>query len=132
MTTIDVSAAPAGSIGSDGTILSDMPCRKCGYNLRALAAVGLCPECAEPVAASIRNDLLKFSSPPWLATLARGVKIYMLGIGVISLWLIGIMIYFGHDRARAVHRNDARRRRSLDPDDLRMVVANGARPQWTR
>lgn len=35
------------------TVQTDIPCTRCGYNLRTCAETGLCPECAEPVCRSI-------------------------------------------------------------------------------
>jgi hypothetical protein len=33
----------------------DVPCQKCGYNLRTLGQGAVCPECAEPVAGSVER-----------------------------------------------------------------------------
>lgn len=41
---------------------------------------GLCPECAEPVASSLRGNLLQFSSPDYVRTLYRGVSLVLWSI----------------------------------------------------
>ncbi|MCZ6543380.1 MAG: hypothetical protein O6768_06910, partial [Planctomycetota bacterium] len=35
------------------TIIDDLPCVSCGYNLRAARVVGVCPECGQPVSDSL-------------------------------------------------------------------------------
>lgn len=72
--------APAGSVASDGTVLVDIPCRKCGYNLRALSATGLCPECGHAIDFSVQGDLLQFSPVDWLKTLSQGARLVVVGI----------------------------------------------------
>jgi len=34
---------------SDDTVIHDLPCKTCAYNLRGLSMSGICPECTEPV-----------------------------------------------------------------------------------
>jgi len=41
----------------DDTIIHDLPCRACAYNLRGLSAEGLCPECAEPIRNSYSSEI---------------------------------------------------------------------------
>jgi len=53
-------------------IPSDLPCARCGYNLRTLATDALCPECATPVSRSLGGLLLRFADPVWLARLEYG------------------------------------------------------------
>ena len=40
---------------SGWNVESDVPCSRCGYNLRTLSSTGLCPECAAPVAESLQG-----------------------------------------------------------------------------
>src|SRR4051794_20030737 len=47
------SSTAAATATAPVVVPSDVPCLKCGYNLRGLAASGLCPECAEPIARSL-------------------------------------------------------------------------------
>lgn len=62
------------------TIEADMPCMRCGYNLRSLQSDAICPECATPVQHTIRYRWLPFADPVWLKRLRRGAT--------SVLWLI--------------------------------------------
>jgi hypothetical protein len=57
-----------------GRIDEDLPCRKCGYNLRTLLPEGRCPECATAVGRSLRGDHLRFADPNWVESLASGMN----------------------------------------------------------
>jgi len=61
------------------TLSQDTPCRKCGYNLRGLSSDGCCPECGTPVGLSLREPLLRYCDPQWVASLARGVNLILWG-----------------------------------------------------
>ena len=41
------------------TVLADVPCRRCQYNLRGMPVEGRCPECGTPVGLSTVGDLLR-------------------------------------------------------------------------
>src|SRR5687768_11394978 len=65
----------------------DVPCAKCGYNLRGLTRDRLCPECAEPVAGSVIRDEVAHAGgvvplveadPRWLRGLAFGCGLIVL------------------------------------------------------
>ena len=58
----------------------DIPCLRCGYNLRGLSEDGVCPECGAPVARSLVGDLLVYSSPDYKASLHRGVALILMAI----------------------------------------------------
>lgn len=66
------------------TIDSDLPCRRCGYNLRGLICSGACPECGHAVAESARRNLLKDSDPSYAWALAVGAVLMILGLGLSS------------------------------------------------
>jgi hypothetical protein len=60
--------------------MDDLPCRSCGYNLRTLATSAVCPECATPIAASLRSELLREADPNWLWHMHSGCKLLYWGI----------------------------------------------------
>jgi hypothetical protein len=66
-------------------VIDDLPCRSCEYNLRTLATEGVCPECATPVAASLRSELLRDADPDWLWHMHSGCK--LLYWGIWGAWL---------------------------------------------
>jgi hypothetical protein len=71
---------------------SDTPCRKCGYNLRGLNPAGQCPECGAAISISTGGDLLRYCDPDWLAKLARGAKLIVVGSIVVFLLSIAFGI----------------------------------------
>ncbi len=78
-----------------GRIAEDLPCLRCGYNLRGLGSEAACPECASAVGRSIQGDLLRFCNPDWLARLAKGLLLIIIGVlagFVVSMLLTGVMM----------------------------------------
>lgn len=69
---------PLGSLPD--TIIEEIGCRKCGYNLRGLSSQGHCPECGTPTSLTVAGDRLRFSDPEWLEKLARGCRFIVWGI----------------------------------------------------
>jgi hypothetical protein len=68
-----------GALDAAGVVVSDIPCRKCGYNLRGLHIDGRCRECGRAVGLSVQGDLLRFSDPGWLRKLQRGARLIIWG-----------------------------------------------------
>ena len=90
-------SAAALPLDGAGRIDTDVPCRKCGYNLRGLLPESVCPECATAVGRSLHGDLLRFCDPTWVETLASGMNWIVGGIvvavllGCVGGGLLGIM-----------------------------------------
>lgn len=88
-----MSAAPIHQLSSiidaSGVISTDLPCRRCSYNLRGLMEEGRCPECGTPIGLSTQGDLLRFASPNWVETLARGIRFILWGIVLVIFGSIG-------------------------------------------
>jgi hypothetical protein len=63
---------------------TDLPCVRCGYNLRTLDRKGHCPECGLPVLLSIGGDSLAHASPRWLCTVQRGLDM-MIGSTALAI-----------------------------------------------
>lgn len=70
----------------------DIPCRRCGYNLRGLPLTSRCPECGTMVGVSVRGDLLRFSDPQFVATLHQGVRLMLWAILVIVIGAIAAAV----------------------------------------
>ncbi len=88
----DTLSPPERSLDADGTIIVDLPCRDCGYNLRGLHKDARCPECAAPVAESLAGFLLRFAQPEWLERVALGARIAAGGITAISFTLVALVL----------------------------------------
>jgi hypothetical protein len=71
-------ATPA--VDEAGCLVEDVPCRKCGYNLRGLTVAGCCPECITAVGRSVHGDLLRFCDPGWVEQLASGMRLFVIAI----------------------------------------------------
>lgn len=72
------------------SVETDVYCIRCGYNLRGLQRNSCCPECALPVADSLRGDLLADAAPDWLARVSRGASLISYG----AILLIGSFVAF--------------------------------------
>ncbi len=77
-------AQPAADslLDADGRVAIDLPCLRCGYNLRTLAKAAVCPECAYPVGNTTRSRYLWRSPPRWLERVAGGAD--MLSFSAIA------------------------------------------------
>ncbi len=67
-------------------------CTRCGYSLSGLPKDGNCPECAHPVAESLKGDFLRFADPVFARRIDRGATLLSitLGLGVLLLFsLVG-------------------------------------------
>ncbi|MFQ5806454.1 MAG: hypothetical protein ACE5I3_08390 [Phycisphaerae bacterium] len=76
---------PPLPLDDDRHVAVDLPCGKCGYNLRTLSVDGICPECACPVRSSTGARFLRFAPPAWVQQLARGVLLLTIPAGVFAI-----------------------------------------------
>lgn len=75
------------------TVAADMPCRRCGYNLRGLPRTGQCPECSASVARSLRGNVLEVADPAYLHRLRRGAVFVEISIlTLVALPLVGFTV----------------------------------------
>ena len=79
------------AVGADGKIQVDLPCRRCGYNLRSLARDARCPECSFPVIRCLRRDDLGYGDPRYVRRVALGAY---LTFGA-SIAAVATMFLFG-------------------------------------
>lgn len=91
------SLAVQGLQGPDETIQQDLPCSRCGYNLRGLTLNMACPECSTPVGSSVHGDLLAYADPDWLDKLRRGtlLKLWSMLLAVIAVLVVYIAFKLG-------------------------------------
>ncbi len=75
---------PIVPLSATGEILGEARCRACGYNLRGLQAGGICPECAAPIAPSLRPDRLSSADAGWLERLQAGALLLLIGLGAAT------------------------------------------------
>ena len=86
-------AIEAAAVDAQGVVVSDAPCRQCGYNLRGLNKTGVCPECASPVAVSVRGDSLRYAALPWVRQVVRGVRATTWGVRGFIVLMIGAIFF---------------------------------------
>jgi hypothetical protein len=60
--------------------IPDRICPHCGFSIFGKTRGGRCPQCAAPLEHAA-TDLLQFSSPTWLRTMANGLLMVAAGIG---------------------------------------------------
>jgi hypothetical protein len=71
-----------------GNVVTDIPCRKCGYDLRGLSVNGRCPECGAAVGVSVHGNLLRFSDPGWVRGLQKGAWLILVGVLILIVGAI--------------------------------------------
>lgn len=64
---------PLLPLDPQGRLNADLPCIKCGYNLRASDPASNCPECGTPLDRSLQPNLLVLADPVWLKRVISGL-----------------------------------------------------------
>ncbi|MCH8251137.1 MAG: hypothetical protein IID36_01655 [Planctomycetes bacterium] len=82
---------------NNASLTDDYPCAHCGYNLRGLSPEGSCPECATPVAQSLRGDLLEHADREWLERLRFGTTLLLwhIGLSIVGGIVVGVLVGIG-------------------------------------
>src|ERR1700689_2706978 len=77
---------------ADQTIDRDVPCVKCGYNLRTLSTIGHCPECGAGIGQSLAIPNITSYGRRWLMRVQIGMGMAvgsaLFGMFYKALWLI--------------------------------------------
>ena len=80
---------PPSLFDAEGTIVTDLSCRRCSYNLRGLTNDRRCPECGTPVGLSTHGNLLRYADPDWVERLSRGGKLIM---QALTAWVLTVIV----------------------------------------
>lgn len=85
-------------------VTEDVPCRRCGYNLRTLLVDAKCPECGTSVADSLRGNLLRDADPQWLERVGLGIalKLWNIVLGIFGGGAAGFLVSQGFPGALMV------------------------------
>lgn len=75
----NVKPAPAMPDLGGGLLHDPRPCTRCSYNLQGLPISGACPECAAPVADSLKGILLQHAAPEYIRTVRSGLSLILSG-----------------------------------------------------
>lgn len=81
--------------GKARTIRIDMPCARCGQNLKDQPRVGECPACGFDIELSMQGDRLDFAEPWWVVDLHRGARLVFLA-ALIFIAACVARIFFGY------------------------------------
>lgn len=80
-----MSQSPTVPVDAQGRVDVDLPCMKCGYNLRTLPLdTGRCPECALPVGRSAVGNRLRYCDPDWLRQIGWGLNLFVLSVVLVA------------------------------------------------
>lgn len=119
----------ASEIPADAVVTGDLPCHKCEYNLRTIAAHGRCPECGTPVIASLGS--FGEAGARAVETVSRGV-LYSVFVGspLLMIALGWPVLVGGAVLVLWAYRNFSRRTKPTLPADLRGVFDSVAGLSW--
>ncbi len=82
------------SVSTDAPAIEhDLSCMICGYNLRALAPDGQCPECGTDIARSTQGDLLKFADRKWVGSLYRGTCLLTIANAILVVCILAAIVF---------------------------------------
>lgn len=92
---------PFNEVPTPRTVDRDVPCVRCGYNLRGLTPDTRCPECGTAVNQSLQGNFLRFADPDWLGRLQTGTS--------LKLWnvLFGLLLGAGSYFAQSMQGSRA-------------------------
>jgi hypothetical protein len=91
MVNADISAGHAVDEDGRAVVGRDLPCVRCGYQLRGLPVEGKCPECGGEVRRSLMGDLLMFADAGYVRVLRIGAMLAEAGIVIALVAIFGGM-----------------------------------------
>src|SRR6266850_7433139 len=78
-------------VSTDSSVPSldqNIPCLRCGYNLRTLSSDARCPECSAAIYSSLDPTLLRYADPSWTTILAFALGITIAGAFFDLLYML--------------------------------------------
>lgn len=90
--TTDSLLLPDLALDAHGRLLDEVYCRVCGYNLRGADPKGVCSECGTAVGYSVVGDMLRYSAPTWIRTVARGATLVVAGIATLIITMLLVLV----------------------------------------
>lgn len=99
-----VSSRPVPDTAASATIDCDLPCHRCGYNLRTLPRDGVCPECEATVRASLHFRERYGIDPAPARRIRRGLAVVLASVGaviatILAVTFSGVVLSDGGSRA---------------------------------
>jgi len=80
----------------------NLPCLRCGYNLRTLSTDARCPECSAPIASSLDPTLLRYEDPSWTSILAVSMGLLLLATSLELLYIVASLLDPNSDTLQSV------------------------------
>ncbi|MDZ4755999.1 MAG: hypothetical protein SGJ11_16070 [Phycisphaerae bacterium] len=65
-------------------------CLVCGYSLNGMPREALCPECANPVARSLRGNMLEYADRRYVMSLLHGATIVVIALGLATVLMVAM------------------------------------------
>jgi hypothetical protein len=100
--TVDVPSMSSALDATAGAVVDeDLPCFRCGYNVRGLACDGQCPECAASIAETLRRHAAELagrllplddSDPRWVRKMSWSCALLLFGgVGIAAAHVMSIL-----------------------------------------
>jgi hypothetical protein len=70
----------------------DLPCARCGYNLRGVVVDERCPECGSPIQYSLHGDWLRYADRHWAGQVLRGLQWTMVSRRAIAILYVTFIV----------------------------------------
>src|SRR5882724_5427937 len=80
----------------------NLPCLRCGYNLRTLSIDARCPECSTPVASSLNPAPLRYEDPSWTSILALAMGLLLVATSLELLYIIASLLDPSSDTLQSI------------------------------
>ena len=70
----------------------DLPCARCGYNLRGLAISGRCPECGTLIRWTTDGNWLRYGDPAHVRRLQRSIALTLAGFWMLTAGMLSTLV----------------------------------------